>query len=261
MAHRSLRQRCDAGLPWPQDGPQCRRRPRQSVAQARVAQAGNSRIDPMYLATKRVKPATQPYYKVAHNEVLAYARTRKLTFHSPAARDKLLNQYLHYRFFAGEAIFAARTAVYGFAFWEHVNLRDPSELAMTRLTPKGFEKTSPGDQHDPLPWEALLLIVGFLFGRLQGYDGPIAQFLLLAFDGYARVSELLGLRGKDITVIKTRLLSACPLVTITICPQVSGDDSGTFGLPRAASMTTRSPSETCPRANQGADVLPTCFEA
>ena len=124
----------------------------------------------MFLAKRRVKLETARYYTKAYHEVIDFAKARRLAFPTQQLRDSLLVAMLHHLFFSGDAIFAARTAVYGFAFCLSLNMRDPQELAQARLCLRGFERASPGEQRDPLPWEAALLLMMWLCNRRLGSD-------------------------------------------------------------------------------------------
>eukprot|EP00959_Pyramimonas_sp_CCMP1952_P067857 1416075-Pyramimonas_sp.AAC.1 len=53
-----------------------------------------------------------------------------------AQRGQLMVDYLQSIFLAGDGIFAARTALYGYAFEERINLRDASEFPQARLALK-----------------------------------------------------------------------------------------------------------------------------
>ena len=57
--------------------------------------------------------------------------------------------YLRSIFLAGEGTFAARAAVYGYAFEERVSLRDAAEFPQARLTLKGFRRRRPGSSGTP----------------------------------------------------------------------------------------------------------------
>ncbi|CAK0884216.1 unnamed protein product [Prorocentrum cordatum] len=117
------------------------RRPRTTIGEQRAGHNDVARVD--FLARRRVKPLTQQHYAKAAAEVRRFAAPHHYLVQAAAQRDKLMVDYLQHIFLAGDGIFAARTALYGYAF--------------ARLTLKGFSKAAPGEQRDPCPWGAARL--------------------------------------------------------------------------------------------------------
>ena len=171
-----------------------------------------------FLARRRVKPLTQQHYARAAAEVRRFADRNQYRFATAKQRDKLMVDYLQSIFLAGDGIFAARTALYGFAFEERVNLKDPSEFPQARLTLKGFSKASPGEQRDPCPWEAAVLIIEPCLDSPDPRQRLLGAAVAVAFDGYLRLSELLSIKGGDVTCLRHSATSAYPQVSITLMP-------------------------------------------
>ena len=73
-------------------------------------------------------------------------------------------------------------------------------MHIARAALRGFGVAAPTTQRDPLPWEALVLIATFLASLTDPLALDVARALVVAFDGYLRPSEALGLRGQDVTV-------------------------------------------------------------
>jgi hypothetical protein len=129
-----------------------------------------------------------------------------------------MTRYLNYLFFAGEGSFAARTAVYGFAFHKALNLRDPCELALSRASLRGYGNAAPERQRDPLPWEACCLITAWLVRRGWPGDLAAARACVVCFDGYLRPSEVLGIRAIDVTVLRHKASLPYGKVSVTLAP-------------------------------------------
>ena len=89
--------------------------PREAVAALRARVAGSAALRPDFLALKRVKPQTLRYYQRSHSEVVSYAKRRRLAYQDQKSRDSLLVMFLHHLYWAGEALFAARSALFGFS--------------------------------------------------------------------------------------------------------------------------------------------------
>ncbi len=176
-----------------------------------------------FLARRRVKPLTQQHYARAAAEVRRFAIQHRYPLATPAQRDKLMVDYLQSIFLAGDGIFAARTALYGYAFEERVNLRDVTEFPQARLTLKGFAKASPGEQRDPCPWEAALLSIDHCLTSHSPRQQLVGAGVAVAFDGYLRLSELLNLKACDVTCLRHSATSAYPQVSITLMPAAPAD--------------------------------------
>ncbi|CAK0861131.1 unnamed protein product, partial [Prorocentrum cordatum] len=198
-----------------------RRRSRLAVGSQRAANNDVARED--FLARRRVKPLTQQHYARAAAEVRRFAIQHRYPLATPAQRDKLMVDYLQSIFLAGDGIFAARTALYGYAFEERVNLRDVTEFPQARLTLKGFAKASPGEQRDPCPWEAALLIIDQCLTSHCPRQQLVGAGVAVAFDGYLRLSELLHLKACDVTCLRHSATSAYPQVSITLMPAAPAD--------------------------------------
>ena len=170
-----------------------------------------------------MKPLTQQHYGRAAAEVRRFAEQHRYQQSTPAQRDQLMVNYLQSIFMAGDGIFAARVALYGYAFEERVNLRDAAEFPQARLTLKGFSKAAPGEQRDPCPWEAALLMIDECLGSADPRQQLLGAAIAVAFDGYLRLSELLSIKACDVTCLRHSATSAYPQVSITLMPSAPPD--------------------------------------
>ncbi|CAK0889656.1 unnamed protein product [Prorocentrum cordatum] len=176
-----------------------------------------------FLARRRVKPLTQQHYGRAAAEVKRFAERHHYPQRTPAQRDQLMVDYLQGIFLAGDGIFAARTALYGYAFEEKINPRDASEFPQARLTLKGFSKAAPGEQRDPCPWETALLIIDQCLSSPCPRQRLVGAAAAVAFDGYLRLSELLSVKACNVTCLQHSATSACPQVSISLMPAAPPD--------------------------------------
>ena len=113
---------------------------------------------------------------------------------SPSRLDRLLSEFLQYGYSTGMPFAYAANTLHC-AVWYRPELR--RLLPVTRQCLKGWERVRPTQSYPPLTWELTVLLASSLLR--SGYHGP-AISLLLAFDCYLRVSELLGLRRCDIVM-------------------------------------------------------------
>ncbi|CAK0812661.1 unnamed protein product, partial [Prorocentrum cordatum] len=174
------------------------RRPRTAIGEQRAGHSDVARVD--FLARRRVKPLTQQHYVKAAAEVRRFAALHHYLGQTAAQRDKLMVDYLQHVFLAGDGIFAARAALYGYAFEGRLNLKEASEF----------------------PQAAVLIIEPCL-------SSPALQQRLLgaavavAFDGYLRLSELLSIKSCDVTCLQHSATSGYPQVSITLMPSSPPD--------------------------------------
>jgi hypothetical protein len=204
------------GEPIPVGRP--RRMPRQDIARRRRLHAGPAVIDDLYLQRRRVKPKTRVTYCQAATELEHFAALRGFDLNDQRRRDITVTRYLNNLFFGGEGAYAARTALYGFAYHRALNLRDPCELPLSRASLRGYGQAAPERQRDPMPWEACCLIAAWLARRAWPGDLAAARAFVVEFDGYLRPSETLGIRAIDITVLRHRASLPYGKVSVTLAP-------------------------------------------
>jgi len=120
-------------------------------------------------------------------------------------------------------------ALYGVAHVLHLNLREPDELRLARNSLKGFMRSSPESQRDPLPWEAYVLISAWPARQGGTVNVLAARLLVVLYDGSLRPSEGLAIRGCDVHVRPRDSGHYLPLA-IKIAPFVA--DTGLPPAPR-----------------------------
>ena len=206
---------------------------KQSRGQRRQNRAGLLQDSDRYLHDQAVRPPTREVYRHAASEAAAWASAQGLDLSNQLARDATMTRYIHVLYFAGEGAFSARVAVYGLAHQMQLNLKDTAELCRSRRALKGFSVSAPDAQRDPLPWEGVVLIASWLLDQENQQDVAMARAMVVAFDGYFRPSEVLGIRGCDITIARKALLSRIPPATVRLAP--SAADRGDLPNPRTKS--------------------------
>ena len=191
----------------------------------RIARAGPHGSSPDYLHGQAIRPVTRQNYQAAAAELMTWARSSGRPMVLQKDRDSTVEAYLHFLYFAGDGVFAARTALYGLVHTQRLNLRDPQELPKSRQALNGFTKAAPDQQRDPFPWEAAVLVADWLISRDEQGDLAAARAIVIAFDGLLRPSEVLAVRSCDVTVTRPGTMSRVPAVTVRLAPSRMDDGS------------------------------------
>ncbi|CAK0812001.1 unnamed protein product, partial [Prorocentrum cordatum] len=114
----------------------------------------------------------------------------------PRAADATLERYFESLFLGGEAKANARWCLYGLA-WQQGWATKGDAFPKAKQALKGWDRLEPPGSREPAVWEAVLAVADDLIGR--DFQSTLAGALLpVAFDGYLRPSEALGLRGADV---------------------------------------------------------------
>ena len=114
----------------------------------------------------------------------------------PHAADATLERYFESLFLGGEAKANARWCLYGLA-WQRGWATKGGAFPLAKQALKGWDRLQPPGSREPAVWEAVLAVADDLIGR--DLQSTLAGALLpVAFDGYFRPSEALGLRGADV---------------------------------------------------------------
>jgi hypothetical protein len=104
-------------------------------------------------------------------------------------------------FFAGSGVSAARYAVWGFA-WVHNLAVSKRSFPLVTASFKGWKAAAPERVRDPMPYDALMLIMVELMSCTVGVWKrrcvAAARLLPLQWDGYMRPSEVLELARGDL---------------------------------------------------------------
>ena len=172
MAHRASSQRISGG----------------SAGHHRVAQR-----DRRYLLNWAVTPGTLKKY---HRHVCDFAKWTIDNHEDPdiddAEFDELLLDYIHELYESGRGKSSAACTYYGIVHYlPHLRRRLPCSYQAVR----GWLKQQPGRSYPPMTWE-LAAAVAARLAKSGHYAAGVG--VLLAFDCFLRVSELVGLRREDV---------------------------------------------------------------
>ena len=169
---------------------------RADVARRRAARAGGQPAG--YLRTLLVGKATAKRYTVAVEgfEEWARGRTPRADLNDSAAVDDEMEKYFEHLYWDGAAPAAGRMVLFGW-LWVRRLGRGIHLLPRSRDALRGWTKGAPEGARSPCPWIAALLGARTL--AAWGPDGVVAARAgLLQFDLYARPSEILNLRVRDV---------------------------------------------------------------
>jgi integrase len=139
-------------------------------------------------------PATLKKYRAAAAEFLQYLEQHGLFFDTAEECDLLLMQYITYLYMTHRGAGKSK-AITTYAGIIHYKPAYKGQLLETTLTLKAWERDRP-----PVSWRALTWDVTLLMAERICSRGAVraAIGILLAFDCYLRISELLALRTTDI---------------------------------------------------------------
>lgn len=145
-----------------------------------------------------VTPTTLRTYDKNLQHFLSHTRLSSTNFLalSHAQLDVLLAQYIESLFQRGCPFDYASHALHGVMF-RRPELRGAGFLPTARQTLRGWSRSKRSTSHPPLTWEITVLFAVTL--SRSGHHGA-AVAMLLAFDCYLRVGELLRLRFCDIVL-------------------------------------------------------------
>jgi hypothetical protein len=151
-----------------------------------------------YLKQRSVKPITVRRYTEACEKFDEWRTgTGKLV---GTTRDDTLAAYLDVLFFKGEPVSAGRYATYALRFMQDWSV-SKADFPNTHAALKGWRLAAPALARDPMPWQALLLLVHVLLeyvGPLTDVYKRAALVLPWHFDGYMRPSEALAVSKQDV---------------------------------------------------------------
>jgi integrase len=137
-------------------------------------------------------PTTLKRYKTAVAAFLKWCDATDTHPSGAVEMDEALTEYFHELYESGGSKVSATCALFGLLmFIPHYK----TSLPMTRLTLRGWNKRHPPQPYPPLTWDLTVVIATRLL--TQGHRLP-ALGVLLAFDCYLRLGELLGLRKEDV---------------------------------------------------------------
>ena len=135
-----------------------------------------------------VTPRTRSRYDKHIEEFLkCNPRISDVLLTPDAALDTATNAYVHQLFFDGLGVNLAKTTVYALLWKRSQKIWS---LPLTRHALQGFATQDPDAVRDPATWPLVLLMAEHMAKHFDN-GALLAAFILLAFDTYARVGELL----------------------------------------------------------------------
>lgn len=142
-------------------------------------------------------PSTLKAYTKQLENFLTYTRLTSDQLHLLSARrlDRALAEFIQHSYDSSLPFTYAAHALHAVVFYRPELKRQG--LFVSRACLKGWERVKRSQSHPPLTWE-LTTVIACTMAR-SGYHGP-AVAMLVGFDCYLRVSELTGLRLRDIVM-------------------------------------------------------------
>jgi len=141
-----------------------------------------------------------------------------------AQLDSALAARVNFLHTIGAGLFDARMAVYGTAFVKAMPTRAPQVLFKAKQQIAGWESYAPEFSKDPMPEDALYLILDDLLSFASSENLFAACALAIMFDGYFRPSEILSVVPQHVFSVSG---SPC-LVAVTLSPQGAVDPATNY---------------------------------
>lgn len=149
-----------------------------------------------------VAPRTLDKYTQAFNLFLAFCDERAALVSTARDVDRLLMHYIQHLYDNGRPFHLAACAVFGL---QHHSPWMAQQLASAKLALKGWRRLQPSDSHPPLTWELTCLLSAWMARRGE-HEAALA--MLVGFDCYLRIGEILGLKVRDVATARDPRLGA-----------------------------------------------------
>jgi Phage integrase family len=161
--------------------------------------------------------ATHNKYDKALNHFTSFCDARRLVVQTDRDVDRHLAHFIQHTYNTGGSFDVAKCAVYG------VQHRAPwlaRELAGCKLALRGWKRRHPSTSHPPLTWELTCLLATWMALRGE-HDAALA--MLVGFDCFLRIGEILALKARDVAVANDpRLGSAYRGVMVRLASTKTG---------------------------------------
>ena len=198
------------GLPTLLSGAPAGRPPRHARAEARRRRAPEAASfeDAGYLKMRSVTAKTDRLYRASVCLFEEFCRERKFYFDSISDRDTAFAAYFGHLFFNGHENHAARNCFWGYAYvYDEIVVGARYPKAHRAL--KGWNRAAPRRAGNPQPWELALAVSDLLSSNaaattLGAAALTAARAVIFQFDTYARPSEALQLRRRDVIAPQQR---------------------------------------------------------
>jgi integrase len=155
-------------------------------------------IDGEYLSTRSVSTATAEIYSEAVAEFKEWCKIRQLAWTPVTQLDITLSRYFDFLYFIGEDISPAGNTLFGI-MWDLKLPKDRTLLPGARRALAGYRKLVPARSRDPIPIEALFLMIQWLLKDATNLIHVlVAIVMILSFDAYLRPGEAMRLTTADV---------------------------------------------------------------
>ena len=194
----------------------------------------NVNTDPSYVSLmgQALAPTTHSKYSKALSHFEVFCDDQHFEVNTDRDVDRYLAIYIQHLYDTGGSMDLAKNAIYG------VQHRAPwlaHSLGAAKLALRGWKRTHPSTSHPPLTWELTCLMAVWMAIRGQHHA---ALAMLVGFDCYLRIGELLSLKVQDVAVSNDpRLGSAYRGVMVRLAHTKTGrnqsvtvEDSGVAGM-------------------------------
>jgi len=156
----------------------------------------NSNTDPSYVSLmgQALAPTTHSKYSKALSHFEMFCDDQRFEVNIDRDVDRYLTIYIQHLYDTGGSMDLAKNAIYG------VQHRAPwlaHSLGAAKLALRGWKRTHPSTSHPPLTWELTCLMAVWMAIRGQHHA---ALAMLVGFDCYLRIGELLSLKVQDVAV-------------------------------------------------------------
>jgi len=146
------------------------------------------------LMGQALAPTTHSKYAKALARFEAFCDDQGFEVHRNRDVDRILTLYVQHLHDSGGSMDLAKNTIYA------VQHRAPwlaHSLGAAKLALRGWHRTHPSNSHPPLTWELTCLMAVWMAIRGQHHA---ALAMLVGFDCYLRIGELLSLKVQDVAV-------------------------------------------------------------
>jgi len=146
------------------------------------------------LMGQALAPTTHSKYTKALARFEAFCDDQGFEVHRNRDVDRILTLYVQHLHDSGGSMDLAKNTIYA------VQHRAPwlaHSLGAAKLALRGWHRTHPSNSHPPLTWELTCLMAVWMAIRGQHHA---ALAMLVGFDCYLRIGELLSLKVQDVAV-------------------------------------------------------------
>ncbi len=147
-----------------------------------------------FLLSEAFAPSTRSKYERGVADFLSWCAASRESATTPAELDLLLTDFTHFLYDSGGSKDTAKCAYYGILMYlpqlQH-------QLPTAALARRGWFRKHPPTPYPPLSWHLTVALASWLHTNVAA---PLAIGVLLAFDCYLRLGELLNLRKEDVSV-------------------------------------------------------------